>query len=93
MKEVTTILLHDMSEIAREQSANFIVVLLDLSAENRKYYREFLEHSEIELIDGYHPDDSKMRIPGDGHPNAALDEYWAEQIKQHLREQSINEKP
>jgi hypothetical protein len=71
-----------MNEAVRTQGGKFTVILFDMSPEERKDYRKFLESRGIRFIDCDRPElqDKKLRLP-DGHPNRELNELLAQWIE------------
>ena len=82
--EATKRLIGEMARKAREHSVAFAVVFL-LSQDGRhEEYVEDFERNDIRYVDCVRPLDEKSRIPGEGHPNGALNTAWAECISEKL---------
>ena len=81
-RRLTETLLGKMNETVRAQGGKFTVLLFDMSPDERKDYRKFLESQGIAFVDCGKPElqDKKLRLP-DGHPNAALHELVARWIE------------
>ncbi|MBZ5606805.1 MAG: hypothetical protein LAP38_00995 [Acidobacteriia bacterium] len=77
-QRVTEMLLAKMDETARARGGEFTVILFDMTPEQRKSYRQYLESHQIALIDCGHAElnDRSLRLP-DGHPNPKLNELLA----------------
>lgn len=84
-RQLTQELLGKMNDAVREQGGKFTIILFDMSPEERKEYRKFLESRSINFVDGARPElnDKKLRLP-DGHPSGALHELvagWLEPLQ------------
>ncbi len=81
-RPLTEALLAKMDETVRGQGGKFTVILFDMTAEQRKDYRTFLESRGIKFADCDRPEmqDKKLRLP-DGHPGGGLHELLAKWIE------------
>jgi hypothetical protein len=81
-RQTTDALLVKMSQAVREHGGKFTVLLFDMSPDERKDYRKFLESQAIAFVDCGRPElqDKKLRLP-DGHPSGALHELVAKWIE------------
>jgi hypothetical protein len=84
-RQLTETLFVKMNEAVRAEGGLFTVILFDLSPEDRRDYRRFLESRVIHFIDCDRRElqDRKLRLP-DGHPNRELNEllaHWIEPIQ------------
>jgi hypothetical protein len=77
-RRVTEDLLVKMQETVRTQGGKFTVILFDLSAGERRDYKQFLESKGIAFVDCDHPElkDKSLRLP-DGHPSLGLNSRLA----------------
>jgi hypothetical protein len=75
---VTEMLLAQMDETVRSRGGKFSAILFDLSPEQRKSYRAYLQSKQIAFVDCDHPElsDRSLRF-ADGHPNQRMNELLA----------------
>lgn len=80
-REVTEAILIRMHHAAQLAHARFTVILFDLDAKDRLFYRNFLTSKNIAFLDCDHPElnDKSYRQP-DGNPNAKLNDLIAQWI-------------
>ncbi len=81
-RRLTESLLAKMNQIVRGEGGKFTVILFDMSPQERKDYRNFLESQGISFVDCDRPDleDKKLRLP-DGHPSRGLNGLLAQWIE------------
>ena len=84
-RRLSQTLLAKMNELVQGQGGKFTVLLFDMTPEERKDYRMYLESHSIGFVDCDHPElkDNKLRLP-DGHPKGALHELvakWMEPLQ------------
>ncbi|WP_167320880.1 SGNH/GDSL hydrolase family protein [Desulfosudis oleivorans] len=75
---VTEKLLLQMKETCRKNGAEFIVIFLQANPPGYHQYRAFLKQHAIDSLDGRLPLTDRLRVPGEGHPNALANRFWAE---------------
>jgi hypothetical protein len=71
--------------VCRRNGAEFAVILLLAGDEARSHYLAYCQARGIKCYDCVYALTRDMEIPGDGHPNAALNELWARRIDEQLR--------
>lgn len=83
-RKVTEQLLVEMRDAAARRHGKFIVLFMAAPPPFREHYRRFFEEKGIEYIEGsdrvFSPD---MKLQ-DNHPNAAMNELWANQLAEKL---------
>lgn len=67
-----------MNEVSRAHGASLAVVLLSLDEEAKTHYAGVLKANGISAIDCVYEITPNMRVPGEGHPNAAMNSRWAD---------------
>jgi hypothetical protein len=79
MREVTKRLVVEMSELSRSKGVPFLVAIIHLDNRAQNEYRPLLEQEGIDYVScNASPLARDMLIPGDGHPNAAMNTIWAD---------------
>jgi hypothetical protein len=77
-RAVSEQILLDMGALARSQGARFAVALLSAKRQKAEHYRRFLEHHGVPVVDcNSFPLRRDQIVPGEGHPNAAMNSQWA----------------
>ena len=81
-----------MLRIKRESeayNATFIVVLLRVGDRKKERYINFLRGKNIGVFDCVNDigDTDEMKVPGERHPNDAMNTLWAECISARLKDQ------
>lgn len=76
-RQVTEQLLLDMDRLSKQHGARLTVVLLYHSPQGKAHYAEFLSQHGVEVVDCAFPITRDMTVPGEGHPNGALNTRWA----------------
>jgi hypothetical protein len=79
-RRVTELLLLEMNALAERHGAELYVVMFYSSAAGREHYKAFLAQHAVRFIDCALPITPDMAVPGDGHPNGALNSAWVECI-------------
>ena len=74
---VTEQVILQMSEVARVYRATLIVALLSASDEAKGHYIRFLQRNGIPAVDCAFELTDDMKVPGEGHPNGAMNTRWA----------------
>lgn len=69
-----------MNALTAAQETPFTVVLLQAEQEVREHYTAFLEGHGVPVIDCIRELTEELKVPGEGHPNGALNTVWAECI-------------
>ena len=79
---VTEAILAKMNETVLAAGGKFTVILFDVTAEQRRDYREFARSHGIRFVDCDYPElkDKNLRLP-DGHPNEKLNRLLAQWIE------------
>ena len=76
-----------MGEVCRRHGAKLVVVPLDLWPGDSLAYRRYLSHAGVASIDCARRDllsRPELLVPGEGHPNAVTNSYWASCIARSL---------
>lgn len=81
-RKITEMLLTKMNQTVQGERGKFTVVLFDMSGQERKDYRQFLDSQAIRYVncDGPEMADKNLRLP-DGHPGKGLNEKLAEWLE------------
>jgi hypothetical protein len=80
-RKVTEQLLLDMHEVCAEYDAPLIVALLHFEAPDvKEHYVDFLRKQRLDFVDCVEPLTPEMKVPGEGHPNGAMNTVWADCI-------------
>jgi hypothetical protein len=77
-RPVTEQLLVEMDRLAKQHGAHFCAVLLDFSPEGKAHYTKFFAEHGIDFVDCAFPLTKALQVPGEGHPNGAMNSRWAE---------------
>ena len=83
-RQVTEKLFLELSNLAKNHGAKFLVVLLYPSEKQRLHYLEFLQANGIQVVDCTYPMTEEMKVRGEGHPNGKMNTLWAECIGEAL---------
>jgi hypothetical protein len=87
-RQVMEALLVELDRRVRNRSARLLVaVLAEFQAAATRQYISFMERQGISSVDCRHPKffDKRMKVPGYGHPNAAMNAHWASCIGTAMR--------
>lgn len=81
-RELTETLLTKMNDTVLAAGGKFTVILFDLTTDQRRDYRAFVQSHGIRFVDCDHPemDDKRLRLP-DGHPSEPLNRLLAQWIE------------
>lgn len=79
-RTVTERLLLEMDDLSKQHGARLSVVLLYASPQGTAHYVDFLQRHGVDVIDCAFPITRDMTVPGEGHPNGALNTRWADCI-------------
>ncbi len=84
---VTVKTLQEMTQLAENHNLEFRAVYLHSHAEPKERYLSLLEAANVPVIDCVYPGKNieRFRLPEDNHPNAELNEYWANCIAQGIQ--------
>lgn len=74
---VTKRLMVEMNRLCEARGTHFAVVFLTVSAGNQRSYASFLTEQKVRYLDCALPLTRAYQVPGDQHPNAALNTRWA----------------
>lgn len=77
-REVTERLLIEMDHLAKQHAAHFCAVMLDFSPAGKAHYTKFFAEHGIDFVDCAFPLTKALQVPGEGHPNGAMNARWAE---------------
>ncbi len=81
---VTEQLLLEMQRASEASGADFVVVFLYASADNRARYSELLGKHGVAFADCAQPLLPAFQVPADGHPNEKLNAVWADCIAEAI---------
>jgi len=81
-REVTQALLAKMNDAVLAAGGKFTVILFDMTPDQRRDYRRFVQARGIRFVDCDRPEmnDKRLRLP-DGHPNEELNRLLAQWIE------------
>jgi hypothetical protein len=81
-RAVTEALIEKMNQTALAAGGQFTVILFDMSPDQRRDYRHFVQSRGIRFVDCDHPEmtDKHLRLP-DGHPSEELNRLLAQWIE------------
>ena len=81
-------ILLQMNRVSEAYDATFIAVLLRVGNGMKEHYINFLRGKKIQVFDCVDniSDTDEMKVPGEGHPNGAMNTLWAECISARLKE-------
>lgn len=90
----TEMLLQEMQQEAERQGARLLIVGLSMSEESVAHYQSFLQKKNIEFKNCTHPQatDPGFQIPGDGHPNELVQDYWIACLQDNIRALTLEQK-
>lgn len=79
-RQVTERLLLEMDRLSKQHGARLSVLVLYASTQGKAHYVDFLERHGVDVIDCAFPITRDLTVPGEGHPNGALNTRWADCI-------------
>lgn len=81
-REVTLMLLELMHRICQRFGTKLIAVFLDGDNNTNGIYRAFFRRRGIDFVDASSAQINRpeMKVPGEGHPNGAMNTIWADRI-------------
>jgi hypothetical protein len=88
-RAATQQLILEMRALSSARGADFAVVLFDAGDEAKAQYADFFRRNGIRAVDCGVPPRDDLVVPGEGHPNGAMNSLWAaciaEQVLRPLR--------
>ena len=83
---VTERLLRAMNDLCQSVQTRLLVVILQAAEKGAsRRYAEFFQTYRIDFVDCALKLTSDLRVKGEGHPNAAANDFWAQCIGAYLR--------
>jgi hypothetical protein len=82
--EVTKRLIGEMSDLAGRHGVGFAVVFLVALDDKKDGYIRYFHERGVPYLECVRPLTEENRIPGEGHPNGALNSVWAQCISDGL---------
>jgi hypothetical protein len=82
--EATKRLIGEMNSLAQRHGVAFVVAFLVAQDGKKDEYVRYLRETAVNYIDCVRPLTEENRIPGEGHPNGALNSVWAECISSEM---------
>jgi hypothetical protein len=79
-REVTERLLLEMRRLCAARGSALLVPLLNSSGDYRRHYTAFLQQHGIAWLDCTRELTPHFTVPGEGHPNGALNGIWADAL-------------